>query len=41
MPNPYLDYLIVPGLQGVDRRFALSIENPTDRRVYTQYYLAE
>ena len=41
VPNPYLDYLIVPGLQGVDRRFALSIENPTDRRVYTQYYLAE
>ena len=29
-PNPYLDYLIDPSFQGVNRRFVLSFENTTD-----------
>ena len=39
MPNPYLDYLIDPSFQGVNRLFVLSIENTTDRTVHTKYYL--
>ena len=38
-PNPYLDYLIDPNFQGVNRLFVLSFENNTDRTVRTKYYL--
>ena len=37
--NPYLDYLIDPSFQGVNRLFVLSLENTTDRTVHTKYYL--
>ena len=36
-PNPYLDYLIDPSFQGVNKLFALSFENDTDRSVHTNY----
>ena len=39
MPNTYLDYLIDPSFQGVNRRFVLSFENTTDRTVHTKHYL--
>ena len=39
MLNPYLDYLIDPSFQGVNRLFALSFENITDRTVHAKYYL--
>ena len=38
MPNPYLDYLIDPRFQGVNRLFVLSLVNTTDRIVHTKYY---
>ena len=38
-PNPYLDYLIDPSFLGVNRLFALSFENNTDRTVYIKHYL--
>ena len=38
-PNPYLDYLIDPSFQGVNRLFVLSFESSTDRTVHTKYYL--
>ena len=38
-PNPYLDYLIHPGFQEVNRIFVLSFEINTDTTVYTNYYL--
>ena len=34
--NPYLDYLIDPSFQDVNRLFALSFENTTDRKVHTK-----
>ena len=37
-PNPYLDYLMDPSFQGVNRLF-LSFENTVDRRVHTKHYL--
>ena len=37
-PNPYLDYLFDPTFQGVNRLFALSFENDTDRTVNTKYF---
>ena len=37
-PNPYSDYLVDPSFQGVNRLFALSLENSTDRTVHTKYY---
>ena len=37
--NPYLDYLIDPSFQEVNRFFVLSFENSTDRTVHTKYYL--
>ena len=37
-PNPYLDYLIDPSFQEVNRLFVLSVENTTDRTVHTQIY---
>ena len=38
-PNPYLDYLIDPSFQGVNRLFVLSFENQDDVTVHTKYYL--
>ena len=38
VPNPYLDYLIDPSFQGVNRLFFLSFENTTDITVHTKYY---
>ena len=37
--NPYLDFLIDPSIQGVNRLFVLSFENKEDRTVQTKYYL--
>ena len=37
--NQYLDFLIEPSFQGVNRRFVLSFENEDDRKVHTRYYL--
>ena len=36
-PNPYLDYLIDPSFQGVNRLFGLLFENTTDRTVHKKY----
>ena len=38
-PNQYLDYLINPSFQGVNRLFALSFENKEQRINYKGYYL--
>ena len=38
-PNPYLDFLIDPNFQGVNRLFVLSFESKDDRTVHTKYYL--
>ena len=37
--NRYLDYLIDPSFQGLNRRFVLSFENNTGRKSYEEYYL--
>ena len=37
--NRYLNYLIDPSFQGVNRLFVLPLENETDREVDTKYYL--
>ena len=37
--NPNLDYLIEPSFQEVNRLFALSFENDTQRKVHSSYYL--
>ena len=37
--NQYLDFLIGPGFQGVNRLFVLSLENEGDRKVHTGHYL--
>ena len=39
MINQYIDYLIGPSFQGVNRLFVLLFENITDRVVHTGYYL--
>ena len=39
LPNPYLDHLIDPIFQGVNRLFGLSFEITTDRTVHRKYYL--
>ena len=39
MLNPYLDFLIDPIFQGVNRLFVLSFENKEDRTVQTKYFL--
>ena len=40
MIKPFLNYLIDPSFQGVNRRFVLSFENTTDTgTVHTKYYL--
>ena len=35
----YLDYLIDPGFQGVNRPFVVLFENTTDRAIHIKYYL--
>ena len=37
--NPYLDFLIDPSFQGVNKLFVLSFENKDERTVHTKYYL--
>ena len=37
--NQYLDFLIDPSFQGVNRLFVLSFENEEDRKVHTGHYL--
>ena len=37
--NQYLDYLIDPRFQGVNRLFLLSFQNEADRKGHTGYYL--
>ena len=39
--NSYLNYLINPSFQGVNRLFVLSFENEHDRRSHSTYYLAK
>ena len=39
MQNWYLDYLIDPHFQGVNRLFALSFENEVEHIKCTGYYL--
>ena len=39
--NRYLDYLIDPSFQGINRLFVLSFENDNDRESYKQYYLSK
>ena len=38
-PNRYLDYLIDPSFQGVNRLFVLRLDNTTDRTVHRKYFL--
>ena len=38
-PNQYLDFLIDPSFQGVNRLFVLSFENEAQRTSYKLYYL--
>ena len=37
--NRYLDFLVDPSFQAVNRLFVLSFENEDDRKVHTGYYL--
>ena len=37
--NQYLDFLIDPSFQGLNRLFVLSFENEEDRKVHIGYYL--
>ena len=37
--NQYLDFLIDPSFQAVNRLFVLLSENNSDRKVHTGYYL--
>ena len=37
--NHYVDYLIHPCFQGVNRLFLLSFQNEAERRGHTRYYL--
>ena len=37
--NQYLNFLIDPGFQGINRLFDLQIQNAGDRKVQTGYYL--
>ena len=37
--NQYLDFLIDPSFQGVNRLFVLSFENEDNRKVHIEYYL--
>ena len=37
--NPYLDFLIDPGFQGVNRLFALLFQNKDNKTAHAKYYL--
>ena len=37
--NQYLNFLIDPSLQGVNRLFVLSFENEGNRIIHTGYYI--
>ena len=37
VPDPYLDYIIDPSFQGVNRVFASSFENSTHRTMHTKH----
>ena len=37
--NQYLDFLIEPSFQGINRLFVLLFENEENRKVHTGYYL--
>ena len=37
--NPYLDYLIGPSFQGVNRFFIFLLENENDRKAHRGHYL--
>ena len=37
--SAYLDFLIDPSFQGVNRLFVLLFKKKEDRKVYTKYYL--
>ena len=37
----YLDYLIGPSFQGINKLFVLLCENKNDREVHTDFYLSE
>ena len=39
MQNQYLDFLIDPIFQGVNKLFILFLENEEDRKVHTGFYL--
>ena len=39
MPSSYLDILIDPSFQGVNRHFVLLFENKNDRTVQAGYYI--
>ena len=39
--NRYLDYLIDPSFQAVNRLFVISFENNTGRATYKRYYLLQ
>ena len=39
--NQYLDFLIDPSFQAVNRLFVLPFENEDDRKVHTEYYFSE
>ena len=39
MPNPYLDYLIDPSSQGLNRLFIFSFKSTTDRTVHIKRYV--
>ena len=40
-PNQYLDFLIDPSFQGLNKHFVLLYENKDDRKVSAAYYLPE
>ena len=37
--NRYFDYLIDPDIEVVNKRFVISSENRTNRKVHTKYYI--
>ena len=39
--NRYVDYLIDPSFQGVNRSFVLLLENTNDRNTHTGYFLSK
>ena len=39
MPNPYLDVLLDPSFQGVNRLLVLLFRNKDDRTAHTKYYI--